>query len=82
MWNWNIRQRLFARNAIGNTGRSTTSGYQPILLGSANAQLPPAEVSSTPLEFSKSRALLAVIQSEESLLRDGEKRDGVQKTDI
>ena len=82
MWNWNIRQRLFARTAIGRTGQSTTSEYQPILLGNVSVPSKVVELSSMPLELSKDQAILAVTPLGIIPLRDSEKRDGVQKTDI
>lgn len=72
MWNWNIRQRLFARRAIGITGRSTTSPYQTLVMGNAHAQSSPVELSSTPLELSKSRPLFAVTPLGTIPLRDAE----------
>ena len=88
MWNWNIRQRLFARNAIGRTGQQTTSEYQPILLGNVSVPSKVVELSSMPLELSRHQALLAVTPLGIIPLRDFdvetycEECDGMQETDI
>ena len=57
MWNWNLRQHLFVRRAIGRTGQNSTSPYQQTLLGNASVQIPPVEISSTPLDLSRAKAV-------------------------
>jgi hypothetical protein len=88
MWNWNIRQNLFVRRAIGTTGQSTTSEYRPLTLPIVDAPSEVVKLSSTPLEFSRSQALLAVTPSGIIPLRDldfetyCEECDGVQENHI